>query len=148
MTEQQRFVDLAYARTLRAAQKAFKHWPERTRGDGIQECLSKMWHQWICLVNRGRDPVPLLPGLIKYAILWVRFDRKIAGRSRSYDVQDYRASMKRQLMSGRGEISPTDRSDKNNGWINWTVSARADDPAQLAIALEEAGISLRDWVDM
>jgi hypothetical protein len=148
MTEQQRFVEFAYARTLRAAQRAFKHWHQRKRDDALQECLSKMWDQWIRLVNRGRDPVPLLPGLIKYAILWVRFDRKVAGRARSFDVMDYRASMKQQLMSGRGEVAPTDRSDRNNGWINWTVSARADDPAQLAIALEEAGVSLRDWVDI
>lgn len=107
-----------------------------------------MWHQWICLVNRGRDPVPLIPGLIKYAILWVRFDRKVAGRARSYDVQDYRAGMKQQLLSGKGKVSPTDRSDRNNGWINWAASARVDDPCQLAIALEETGVSLRDWLDV
>ena len=39
-----------------------------------------------------------------------------------------------------------DRSDKNNGWIDWAVSARSDDPAQLASALEEWGLSLEDWV--
>ncbi len=147
-TEQQRFMDLAYARTLRAAQRAFKHWPERKRQDARQECLTKMWDQWIRLVNRGRDPVPLLPGLIKYAILWVRFDRRVAGRARSYDVQDFRASMKQQLMNGKGEVAPTDRSDRNNCFINWRVSARADDPAQLASALEEVGLSLEEWVGL
>jgi hypothetical protein len=148
MTEQERFVTVVYQRTLRAAQKAFKHWHERTRQDAIQECLTKMWHQWICLVNRGRDPVPLVPGLIKYAILWVRYDRKVSGRARSYDVMDYRSRMKQQLLSGKGEASPTDRGDRNNGWINWTVSARADDPSELSAALEGAGMSLEAWLDI
>ena len=147
-TEQERFMALVYQRTLRAAQKAFKHWNERKRQDAIQECLLKMWHQYICLVNRGRDPVPLIPGLIKYAILWVRYDRKVAGRARSYDVQDYRSGMKQQLLSGNGKASPTDRGDRNNGWINWTVSARADDPSELSAALEGAGLSLETWLDL
>ena len=47
--------------------------------------------------------------------------------------------MKQQELNGTGEVSPTDRSDKNNGWIDWVVSARSDDPAQLASALEEVG---------
>jgi hypothetical protein len=148
MTEQERFMAVAYARTVRAAHRAFKHWHERKRQDALQECLTKMWDQWIRLVNRGRDPAPLLPGLITYAILWVRFDRKVAGRARSFDVQDYRSGMKQQLLSGTGEASPTDRSDRHNGWINWTVSARADDPSGLGAALEGAGLSLEAWLDM
>jgi hypothetical protein len=146
--EQERFLALAYTRTLRSAEKAFKSWHRRKRPDAIQECLAKMWDQWIRLVDRGRDPVPLLPGLIKYAILWMRYDRRLGGRARSFDVMDYRACMKQQLLSAKGEVSPSDRSDKGNGWIDWAVSARTDDPAQLALALEEAGVSLRDWVDM
>ena len=105
-----------------------------------------MWDQWIRLVNRGRNPEPLLKGLIKYAILWVRYDRRLSGRARNIDVMDYRAGMKQQGIGCKGEVSPTDRSDKNNGWIDWNVSARSDDPAQLASALEEVGLSLEDWV--
>jgi hypothetical protein len=54
--------------------------------------------------------------------------------------------MKQQLLSGKGEVAPTDRGDRNNGWINWEASARADDPTQLASALEEVGLSLEEWV--
>jgi len=143
---QERFVAVAYPRTLRAAQRAFKSWHERKRQDAVQECLCKLWHEWVCLVNRGRNPEPLLKGLIKFAILWVKYDRRLSGRSRNIDVMDYRAGMKQQEISGKGEVSPTDRSDKNNGWIDWAVSARSDDPAQLASALEEVGLSLEEWV--
>ena len=97
-------------------------------------------------MNRGRNPEPLLNGLIKYAILWVKYDRRLSGRARNIDVMDYRAGMKKQEIGSKGEVSPTDRSDKNNGWIDWAVSARSDDPALLASALEEAGLSLEDWV--
>ena len=143
---QERFVEVAYPKTLKAAHKAFKSWHERKRQDAVQECLAKMWDQWIRLVNRGRNPEPLLNGLITFAILWVRYDRRLSGRSRNIDVMDFRAGMKQQELNGKGEASPTDRSDKMNSWIDWTVSARSDDPAQLASALEEVGLSLEEWV--
>jgi hypothetical protein len=54
--------------------------------------------------------------------------------------------MKQQELNGKGEACPTDRSDKMNGWIDWTVKAKTDDPAQLASALEEVGLSLEEWV--
>jgi hypothetical protein len=54
--------------------------------------------------------------------------------------------MKQQELNGRGEASPTDRSDKINGWIDWSVKAKADDPSELASALEEVGLSLEEWV--
>jgi len=143
---QQRFVEVAYPRTLKAAHKAFKSWHERKRADAIQECVAKLWDQWIRLVNKGRNPEPMLGRLIYWAIMWVRYDRRLSGRPRNIDLMDYRAGMKQQKLSGKGEASPTDRSDKNNGWIDWAVSARSDDPAQLASALEEVGLSLEDWV--
>ena len=143
---QERFVEVAYPRTLKEAHKAFKSWHERKRADAIQECLAKMWDQWLRLVNRGRNPEPLLNGLIKYAILWVKYDRRLSGRSRNIDVTDYRSGMKQQELNGKGEACPTDRSDKMNGWIDWTVKAKTDDPALLASALEEVGLSLEEWV--
>ena len=143
---QERFVEVAYPRTLRAAQRAFKSWHERKRADSIQECVAKLWDEWIRLVNRGRNPEPLLSGLIKFAILWVKYDRRLSGRSRNIDVMDFRAGMKQQELNGKGEASPSDRSDKYNGWIDWAVCARSDDPAQLASALEEVGLSLEEWV--
>ena len=145
---QERFVEVAYPRALKAAHKAFKSWHESKRADAVQECMAKMWDQWVRLVNRKRNPEPLLNGLIKYAILWVRFDRRLSGRSRRIDVMDYRANMKQQELNGKGEACPTDRGDKMNGWIDWAVSARSDDPAQLASALEEAGLALEEWVGL
>ena len=143
---QERFVEVAYPRALKAAHKAFKTWHERKRQDSVQECLAKLWQEWVLLVNRGRNPEPLLNGLIKYAILWVRYDRRIAGRARNIDVTDYRSGMKQQELNGKGEASPTDRSDQMNGWIDWSVKAKTDDPAQLASALEQVGLSLEEWV--
>jgi hypothetical protein len=143
---QERFVEVAYPRALRQAHKAFKSFHERKRADAIQECMAKMWDQWIRCVNRGKNPEPLLNGLIKYAILWVRYDRRLSGRARNIDVMDFRSGMKQQEVNGRGEVSPTDRGDRNNGWIDWTVKAKTDDPALLASALEEVGLSLEEWV--
>ena len=145
---QERFVEVAYPRAMKAAHKAFKSWHERKRLDCQQEFLGKLWQEWILLVNRGRNPEPLLNGLIKYAILWVRYDRRIAGRARNIDVTDYRSGMKQQGINGKGVVSPTDRSDRNNGWIDWTVSAKSDDPSLLAAESEIAAISLEEWVGL
>ena len=57
-TTQERFVEVAYPRALREAHKAFKSFHERKRGCCQQECLAKIWDQWIRLVNRGRNPEP------------------------------------------------------------------------------------------
>ena len=143
---QERFVEVAYPTTMRAAHRAFKSWHEPKRQDAVQECLAKMWDQWIRCVNRGKNPEPLLNGLIKYAILWVKYDRRLSGRARNIDVTDYRSGMKQQELNGKGEASPTDSSDQMNGWIDWSVRAKADDPALLASALEEVGLSLEDWM--
>ena len=50
---QERFVAVAYPTTLRAAQRAFRSWHERKRTDAIQECLAKMWDQWLSAVYLG-----------------------------------------------------------------------------------------------
>lgn len=144
-TEQQRFERVAYPRTLGAARKAFKGWHERKRDDAVQECLAKMWDQWIRLVERGGDPEPILHGLIKYAVLWVRYDRRIAGRARMYDVFDYRAGMKQQQLDGQGHASPSERGDSENGWIDWGLEA-GDNPAELAAALEQAGLTIEEYL--
>jgi hypothetical protein len=142
---QERFVEVAYPKALKAAHKAFRSWHERKRDDAIQECLSNLWQEWVLLASR-KDPEPLLNGLIKYAILWVRYDRRISGRARNIDVTDYRSGMKQQGISAKGVVSPTDRSDKMNGWIDWNVSAKTDDPALLAAELEIAGVSLEEFM--
>jgi hypothetical protein len=41
--EQRRFMETAYPRAMRAAQRAFKRWPRRKREDAIAECLAKVW---------------------------------------------------------------------------------------------------------
>lgn len=143
---QERFVQVAYPRALKAAHKAFTFFHERKRLDCQQEFLGKLWQEWILLVKRGRNPEPLLNGLIKYAILWVRYDRRISGRARNIDVTDYRSGMKQQGISGKGVVSPTDRSYKMNEWIDWAVSATSDDPSLLAAELEIAGISLEEFM--
>jgi len=120
---QERFVQVAYPKTLKAAHKAFRSWHEPKRQDAVQECMAKMWDQWVRL-RAGKEPRTITHGLIKYAILWVRYDRRLSGRAANIDVMDYRANMKQQQISSKGEVGPTDRSDKMNGWIDWTVKAR------------------------
>jgi hypothetical protein len=44
--EHERFMAVAYTRTLKAAKRAFYGWHNRKRDDAIQECLAKMWDQW------------------------------------------------------------------------------------------------------
>ena len=141
--QRRRFEVVAYPRTLRAAREAFRGWHSRSREDATSELLVKMLDQWVRLLDRGKDPEPMMPGLIRYAILWVRYDRRVAGRAPHPDVYDYRSGLKRQQLSGRGQASPSDRSDPQNGWIDWTTSA-GDDPAELAAALELAGMTIDD----
>ena len=73
--------------------------------------------------------------------MWVRYDRKIAGRGRGIDVFDYRANMTRQDLDGQGKAHPSERSDRINGWLDWGIDASADHPAELVAALDAVGIT-------
>ena len=143
--EQDRFMRVAHERTVAAAHAAFRKWHSRKRDDAVAEMVAKMWDQWERLLIRGKDPEPMLWPLIHRARMWVRYDRKIAGRGRSPDVFDYRANMTRQDLDGQGKARPSERSARINGWLDWSLDARADDPAELAAALEAAGLTLEDW---
>jgi hypothetical protein len=145
--EQQRFMAIAYQRAERAARRAFKKWHSRKRDDAIAEMVGKVWATWAYNVEQGKDPVALLGPNIHFAILWVRYDRKIAGRGRNPDVYDYRAGMKRQMLSGQGKASPTDRSDGGNSWIGWAVDAGADDPAEMVAAMDSYGLSYAAYAE-
>ena len=68
----------------------------------------KMWDQWIRLVQRGGDPEPIIGGMIYHALMFVRYDRKVAGRARRPDVFDYRSGLKQQRLNGQGYASPSD----------------------------------------
>jgi len=85
-------------------------------------------------------------GLIKFAILWVKYDRRIAGRSRVPGVYDFRSGFKQQQISDQGQANPADHSDPVNTWINWNLTS-GDDPSALAGALESTGVSLAQWYD-
>jgi hypothetical protein len=147
--EQQRFMVVAYERTQKAAKRAFWGWHESKRDDAVAECMAKMWDQWSRLLKLGKNPEPMLSGLVKYALLWVRYDRRltITGRARTPDVFDFRSNMKRQLLSSQGEGAPTDRSDAGNSWIDWNQHT-GDSPVELASALEITGLSLEEWLDL
>jgi hypothetical protein len=145
--EQQRFMTVAYERTLKSARRAFHRWRSHKRDDAIQECISKVWDSWSRLLQRGNlNPEPLLPGLIKWGVWWVRYDRKVAGRARTPDVYDYRAGYKQQQISEQGEANASDRADPQNPWVHWELHA-GDDPGALAAALEQTGITLSQWYD-
>jgi hypothetical protein len=144
--EQERFTAVAYHRTLDAARKAFRRWHRRKRDDAIAAMMGKMWDQWSRLRIRGKDPERMVGTLIKWAIWWVRYDRRIAGRARNIDVFDFRSGLKRQLLSDEVGACPSDRADPENPWIDWELHS-GDDPAELAIALETSGVTLAQWCD-
>jgi hypothetical protein len=144
--EQERFMLNAYPRTMTAAKRAFYGWHPRKKDDAIQECMAKMWDSYSRLLKRGKNPEPMISGLIKFALLWVRYDRKLGGRARTPDVYDYRSGFSQQMFSDAGQPTPADRSSAENSWINWDQST-GDDPCLLAAALETASISLNQWCD-
>ena len=146
--EQRRYLAVAYPFALRAARRAFKKWPERKRDDAEAEFMGKVWDQWKRLLERGKDPEPLLYPLLFWAKQWCFQDRRLSGRPRNIDIQDYRAKMTAHLMDGRGKLEPHDRSARINGFLDWTGAARTDDPAELASALEETGLALEEWLGL
>jgi hypothetical protein len=143
--EQRRHMTLAYTRCERAARRAFKKWHERKRGDAVQEAQGKMWYQWRCCLEKGKDPAGMIGPLIHWAIMHVRYDRRIAGRAPCYDVFDYRAKMTRQRLDAQGKASAADRSDPANGWIDWGLET-GDDPAEMIAALEQVGLSIEHYL--
>jgi hypothetical protein len=96
--EPRRFMETAYPRALRAAQRAFKRWPRRKREDAIAEMVGRVWMTWVLNMEKGKGPLGLLGPNIHWAILWVRYDRKIAGRARGFHVSDDRPNRKRQQL--------------------------------------------------
>src|SRR4051794_2529024 len=119
--EHERFMTIVYPRIVKAATHAFWHWKSSQRPDAIQESVGKVWDSWSRLLLRGRDPEPMLAGIVRFALLWVRYDRKISGRSRRPDIFDFRAGFTQQHISEQGVANPADRADANNPWINWHV---------------------------
>jgi hypothetical protein len=145
--EHERFMTIVYPRIVKAATHAFWHWKSNKRLDAIQEAVVKVWDSHRRLLLRNRDPEPLLAGIIKYALLWVRYDRKIGGRARTPDIYDFRAGFKQQQLSDQGEASPSSRSDPDNPWLDWGLSS-GDNPVELAAALETSGITLSQFCDL
>jgi hypothetical protein len=144
--EHERFMAVAYPRTMTAAKRAFYGWHPRKKDDAIQECMAKMWDSYSRLLKRGKNPESIISGLIKFAILWVRYDRKLGGRARRPDVYDFRSGFSQHMLSDTNQPTPTDRSSAENSWINWDQST-GDDPCLLAAALESTGITLNQWCD-
>jgi hypothetical protein len=145
--EHERFMTVAYPATQKAAKRAFWHWREHKRDDAIAEATAKMWDSWSRLLLRGKNPETMIGSLIKFALLWVRYDRRIAGRARTPDVYDFRSGFKQQQFADDGQACPSDRADAANSWIDWVVSS-GDDPCALAAALECCGITLAQWCDL
>lgn len=145
--EHNRFEEIAYPATQKAAKRAFWNFPENKRSDAVQECHAKMWDSWSRLLLRGKNPETMLGSLIKFALLWVRYDRRIAGRARTPDIFDYRAGFAQQQISDQGVANPADRGDADNAWLNWNLHT-GDSPADLAAALETSGVSLAQFCDL
>jgi len=145
--EHKRFMDLVYPRTLKAASRAFSGWHSSKIDDVTAELVAKVWDSFIRLCLRGRDPEPMINSLIRWGVMWCRYDRKIAGRARRPDVYDFRANMHRQLLSEQGVASTSERSSREQFFIDFNLHT-GDDPSELASALEETGLSLEEWLDL
>ena len=146
--EQQRFMAVAYEPGLRAARRAFKRWHPSKRDDAQAEFMAKLLDQWKRMWERDKDPEPLLYPLLYWAKQWCYQDRRLSGRPRNIDIQDYRAGMTQHLMDGRGKLEPHDRSARIDGFLDWTGAARTDDPCALAAALEQTGTTLAQFCDL
>jgi hypothetical protein len=144
--EKQRFERVAYPFAVRAARRAFKRWHERKRDDAEAEFLAKTWDQWKRLLDKGRDPEPLLWPLLYWAKRWCYMDRRLSGRPRNIDIQDYRTGMTRHMLDEQGQPRPHDRADPINDWLDWSGQARTDNPAELAAALELAGLTMERYL--
>ena len=116
------------------------------RVDDEVEFLGKIWDQWARLLMRGKDPEPMLWPLIHWAKHVGPYDRKIAGPPPQPRHLRLPGRHDPALMDGRARPKPHERSDPINGWLDWTGQARTDDPAELAAALEAAGLSLEDYL--
>jgi hypothetical protein len=86
--EQRRFMETACPRALLAAQRAFRRCPRRKREGAIAECVAKVSATWVHNLETGEDPLALLGPNIHWAIFFVRYDRKIAGRAGSFGAFD------------------------------------------------------------
>jgi hypothetical protein len=146
--EQDRFQRVAYSVAMRAALRAFKHFPPQKQEDAVAEFMGKLWDQWVRYRQSGKDPSTMVFQFIHWAKKWVSYDRKIARRAPMFDVQDYRAHMVDNTINRHGELRPRDRSARTNAFINWIRSHRETDPAVLASALETANVSLSQWYDL
>ena len=143
--EHQRFTLLAYRQGMKAAQRLAKRFPPQKQDDVTGEFMGKMWHQWRCYRENGKDPSTMVYQFIHWAKLWVRYDRKISGRNAQYDIQDYRAHMVDNTINRHGELKPRDRSSRINGFIDWNRSNREFDPSVLASELEINNVSVSQW---
>jgi hypothetical protein len=74
-----------------AAQRAFERRPGRERDDALAECVATVWVTPVFHLETGEDSVALPGPNIHRTILWVRYDRRIAGRARGFDVFDDRS---------------------------------------------------------
>jgi hypothetical protein len=145
--EHEKFMTV-YDKAVRAAKRAFRHWHVSKRSDMEAEFMAKLWDQWKRLLERGKDPAPLLYPLLHWAKQWCYQSRRLSGRPRNIDIQDYRSKMTAHLMDGRGKLEPHNRSARINAFLDWTGAARTDDPAVLASALEETGLTQEEWLDL
>lgn len=145
--EHQRFLAV-YDKVARAAKRAVRGWHVSKRDDAESEFIGKVWDQWWRVVERGKDPEPLHYPFLHWAKRWVEYDRRLSGRPRLIDIQDYRAGQTQHVMDGRGKLAPHDRSSRLNAFLDFSGISRTDDPCDLAAALETSGLTLAEFCDL
>ena len=76
--QHKRFMTIAYDRTQKAAQRAFSGWHITKQSDSVASCIGKMWDQWFRLLLRGRDPEPMIAGLMKCSLASSPLDMSVS----------------------------------------------------------------------
>ena len=135
--------DLAYSRTLRRLGKPF------APGTLARKRMQSRKPSRRCGINgsgwcRGVvTPSQFIGGMIYHALMFVRYDRKVAGRARRPDVFDYRSGLKQQRSTVRATPARATGATRRTAGSIWRL-ASGDDPAEVLAALEVTGLTLAD----
>jgi hypothetical protein len=121
----------------RALRYEFRHRPARERAEVVADARAAVWHAWVGLARRGRDPVAVGPvAIARNAARYVKAGRLLGcgkGTRGCRDVFHHRARkaggfLLLSLGVGRGRSSGRDREP----WGAWEVEDNRVSPADQA----------------
>jgi hypothetical protein len=112
----------------RALSYHFRHRPARQRADAIADARAAVWHAWIGLVRRGKDPLAVGPAAIaRNAARYVRTGRLLGCGAGTWACRD--VFHPRAQKDGNFQLLSLD--DRDDG-RPWTVEDNRVTPAEQA----------------